>query len=281
MDKQIILHENLVEIDLFKEFWDYQKKCRESLYHLRSLKIALESIVVVNKKGEDVKNTKEIIGRLHNKCKGLISKYEEHEKLFYDYDKKDNEAFSEVAITSDEDNLTYLEGKEILALIKTAISLKSDMDKVQIDILNLLIDESKHTIDSIIKGFDNLKMHFLKEKNTRLLYFRTNRSVDEDKIITYKINVSNIKVKKDFIAEKNQLPQWVKCEDYSYILDYKREEYNKFEGLVIEYLGLTQKEKIYINEKRKANLQFFFNIIITISTITTLVINILKYIYNK
>lgn len=281
MDKQLILHENLVEIDLFKEFWDYQKKCRESLYHLKSLKIALESIVVVNRNEEDVKKVKEVINKLHSKCNVLISKYEEQEKILYNYSKKNDEDFSEVAITIDEDNLTYLKDKEILKSMKTAISLKSEIDKVQIDILNLLIDESKNTIDSIIKGFENLVMHFLKEKNTRLLYFRTNRSVDEDKIITYKINISNIKAKKDFIAEKNQLPQWIKCTDYSYILDYKRQEYSKFEGLVIEYLGLIQQEKIYITEKRKASLQFFFNIIITISTITTLVINLLKYIYNK
>ena len=281
MDKQIILHENLVEIDLFKEFWDYQKKCRESLYHLKSLKIALESILVVNRNEEDAKKVKEVINKLHSKCNVLISKYEEQEKILYNYSKKNDEDFSEVAITIDEDNLTYLTDKEILKSMKTAISLKSEIDKVQIDILNLLIDESKNTIDSIIKGFENLVMHFLKEKNTRLLHFRTNRSVDEDKIITYKINISNIKAKKDFIAEKNQLPQWIKCTDYSYILDYKREEYIKFEGIVIEYLELTQKEKIYITEKRKAGLQLFFNIIITISTITTLVINILKYIYNK
>lgn len=281
MEKEIILYENLVEIDLLKEFWDYQKKCRESLYHLKSLKIALESVIVVDRPEEDVNKVKENINKLHSKCEVMITKYESHEKLFYNYSEKDKEAFSEVAIATDEDNFTHLKGNEILESIKTAISLKSDMDKLQIDILNLLIDESNHTIHNTIKRFKNLEIQFLSEKNKRLLYIRTNHSVDEDKIVTYKISTSNTKAKKDFAMEKMQFPQFVKRKDYTYILKYKREEYRGVDNLIIEYIGLMQKEKVYINEKRKTNLQLFFNIIITISTITTLVINILKFIYNK
>ncbi|HBJ1652393.1 hypothetical protein [Clostridium botulinum] len=281
MDKEIILHENLIEIDLFNEFWDYQKKYRESLYYLRSLKIALESIIVINRIEVEVNKVKDTINKLYNQCEVLINKYKNYEKSFYKENKKDNDIFNEIAITTTEDSLIYLEGKEILELTKTAIGLKSEIDKLQIGILSLLINESKNTIDTIIKGFKNLETQFLNEKNTRLLYIRNNHSVDEDRIVTYKINVNNIKLKKDFTSEKIQLPQCFKCTDYTYILDYKREEYRKFDDFVMQYIGLIEKEKKYISEKRKSNLQFFFNIMITISTITTLIINVFKFIYGK
>lgn len=281
MNKELILHENLIEVDLLNDFWEYQKKSRESFYYLSSKNIQLESVIVLNNRSENESNKiKAEIQRLYNESKSLIVEYKQHDSFSKKMNEEDHNSIKEVAITNVKDDLTYLDGKRIVELFENCIKLKCEMDKMQLEILHLLIEESKNLIQCIIKGFKNLENKFLIEINESLLSVQTNHSVDEDKIITYCINIKNQSHRKDMIKEGVDFPRNFKCVDYTYVLTKKREEYKKFNRLVIENLGLVETEMVFRNEKKRNNLQFFFNVIVTISTIITLIITILQVIYN-
>lgn len=268
MDNKIIIHENLVEIDIIDDFFHYQKICRESYYYLRSLYYELENYLFIIEKNDKIDNEiKAKIDKSKNTIKSTMDK-------FIDFDKK--------TFTHGEnfvDNLKELiDFKKVLEALTFSIKLKSEIDFLQIEVLTFFIEDVIKKIELIIKGKRNLELTFLAQNKKLLLEMQTKHSCDEDRINTYKINIKNQKIRKE-VKEVN-FPIYLKERDYEYELCFSRERYSLFNNFLMEYLSLSTKEEIKEKDDKKNNLQMWFNIIVTISSVGSVIMSILDYIYK-
>lgn len=270
MKKLKCLYENLIEVDLFEEFWEYNKKCRESSYYLKSLMIKLKEMMIVE-------NENQHIDEIEKECNNLYLNGKKYLEEYYNLDNK----FFQKSTDSNINKLTNNESdveinhSELLNLFSSMLVLKSELDLVQINILDIIIEINKSNIEKLIKGNDTLESDFLAELNLDVLSLESTHSTDEDKIVNYEIDIKNSKLKKELLNEGEKFPKYIKVKDYTYNLLRLRKKYVKYDKLFVKYLGMIkdEKEKEILNKRNEY--QYYFNIIITISTVISLIIAII------
>ncbi|MFR5642717.1 MAG: hypothetical protein ACLTK7_06090 [Clostridium paraputrificum] len=295
-EERFILHENLVQVDLLEDYWKYQKKLRESYYYLKSIFIKLTNngFAYLKEKDElEQLNKKERIDSLVIKAKKLMDEYEDYDKAFlteekeclnYMVENQENNVSELIAATLENDDFPDISDTMLLENTLLAINLKCSIDSVQIELLTLVTDETFKIIDNLISKSNRLKNHYMYYRNKQLCEYQLSHSADEDRINTYKIDISEGKYKKDC----NLIyPIYYKKRDHSYNLNFERERYRNANDLLMTYLRMVNEDEENKKREKRDKLQYWFNIVIGIMTIVTtftaiatIVIEILTYKYK-
>lgn len=295
-EERFILHENLVQVDLLEDYWKYQKKLRESYYYLKSIFIKLTNngFAYLKEKDElEQLNKKERIDSLVIKAKKLMDEYEDYDKAFlteekeclnYMVENQENNVSELIAATLENDDFPDISDTMLLENTLLAINLKCSIDSVQIELLTLVTDETFKIIDNLIAKSNRLKNHYMYYRNKQLCEYQLSHSADEDRINTYKIDISEGKYKKDC----NLIyPIYYKKRDHSYNLNFERERYRNANDLLMTYLRMVNEDEENKKREKRDKLQYWFNIVIGIMTIVTtftaiatIVIEILTYKYK-
>lgn len=295
-EERFILHENLVQVDLLEDYWKYQKKLRESYYYLKSIFIKLTNngFAYLKEKDElEQLNKKERIDSLVIKAKKLMDEYEDYDKAFlteekeclnYMVENQENNVSELIAATLENDDFQAISDTMLLENTLLAINLKCSIDSVQIELLTLVTDETFKIIDNLISKSNRLKNHYMYYRNKQLCEYQLSHSADEDRINTYKIDISEGKYKRDC----NLIyPIYYKKRDHSYNLNFERERYRNANDLLMTYLRMVDEDEENKKREKRDKLQYRFNIMIgimtiitTITAIVTIVIEILTYKYK-
>lgn len=295
-EERFILHENLVQVDLLEDYWKYQKKLRESYYYLKSIFIKLTNngFAYLKEKDElEQLNKKERIDSLVIKAKKLMDEYEDYDKAFlteekeclnYMVENQENNVNELIAATLENDDFQDISDTMLLENTLLAINLKCSIDSVQIELLTLVTDETFKIIDNLISKSNRLKNHYMYYRNKQLCEYQLSHSADEDRINTYKIDISEGKYKRDC----NLIyPIYYKKRDHSYNLNFERERYRNANDLLMTYLRMVDEDEENKKREKRDKLQYRFNIMIgimtiitTITAIVTIVIEILTYKYK-
>lgn len=296
-DEVIVLCENPVEIDLFKEYLDYLKSMRESYYYLKSLYVNLtEGFVMCSDSltDEEIQNRRKKLNNYRDRTKKLLDEFNDFEKNKLGIENtqqvESQNVFEEIAVTKENNGDSMNTGWEFEDLVSTlfySIDKKSEMDLLQIEIINFINDETRHIINVLISDFQRLKNEFAFSIKKELVEYQMNHSVDEDKIVTYIIDVKD----KDYnrILRKNgfELPLYHKKRDNTYNLIKARDMYKFYNDSMIHFMIELEKEKEKEVKEKRDKLQYRFNIMIgimtiitTITAIVTIVIEILTYKYK-
>ena len=291
------LTENLEIINLFQDFWFYQKKSRDLFYELESVKLIIENLDIYLIEGIFDK-----IGEpyYYDEKEMLIEKIDIEFKKFTD---SENELIGEnkgETTISRLDILSFNELKKADIDFYRYIVLTEETIKFSQKIKSLLIkcyyfiNEVHVSIIDVLA--EKLDIGTVKKKNIQidlesLKYLRSREKTDRDKIVTYKFIIDN----KDFKSESKfinfitasldregyKLPYFFKQRNYDYYYKLSKKDYSNSHKLLHDtIMSLEDYKKEKIQEKRN-NIQYYFNIVITISTIISLVFLILSYRLSK
>lgn len=261
-DEKCILIENPVNVDIIGEYIKYLKFCRESCYYLRSLLNELDNTCILEgeKSEAEINKIKNRINQLKEEAKKIISEYEEEDK--------NNGAGDEDELRQNRDGYTKeVSLSFIVDSLEKSISLKSNIDEVQMKIFKIIIGQLKESIRIIIKDYPELGRKFMLEEKESILNMQLNHSTDEDKMNNYILDVKDKKYKKYFKKEKIKLPIYFNYRDYTYNLNICRKEYKKYSVLLIKYISEVNEAEKMKTINRRNNLQFVFNIIVAIATV--------------
>jgi hypothetical protein len=254
------IHENLVEVDVMKDLFDIAKPCRESFYYLRSLKGILSGQVFLKEDEEKVTN--------------LLKQITELELAFEHHD----EAFCVSEIIEDQlikyEPESFVEIEFVFNSIKSYIDLKSKMDKLQLIVLNYLIDTESRIMGLLVEEIPYLERVEGILKLNILFLSAFEHSAEEDRIVSYKLFSKNHEVRKDLRTIGIELPEIVKARDYSFQLNKKRSIFQKHhESFVDLILKLPElEEEKYLKEISKK--QYSLNKQITILTYIVVLLTI-------
>lgn len=263
-----IIRENLKVIDVYEGFFNEAKECRESYYYLRSLK-NIFSIHLCR----EVDYDKKVIDELNKRIEQAELAFNAIEEIA---------AINEVSI---KDELMPMFTKTIklpqmIEMIKENLDLKSKLDKLQIDILNYLINIDNKIIDELTNNKTYLSDYYIQYKFNLLTNIAFIHSTDEDKIITNKIHCNSKNIENRLKDAGIKLPVYEKIRDYSFELTRKRNEYKLCRETLLKLLEMEPKleEEIYFKELNKK--QFSYNRQITILTYIVTVFTIITLIFG-
>ncbi len=223
-----IIHENLREILIPCKFFQLCKECRESFYYLESMeKIYKYQIVLKEEYGP------ERIQHLNERITNLKDSY--------------NLLESET-ITGNcaniEDNITCFDLKknidinQLVDLLIKYVELKSKLDKLQVDLIDYVIDFDISLIKKIVESKKDLEPYYINFMKNYLISEAFNHSVDEDKVVTYKITTKNKEIIRYFKNHNKDIPIFFKLRDYTFELNKKREIYKLCRGEFLNFLAL-------------------------------------------
>lgn len=270
MKEKKIIHENLVEVDILYDFWNIQKQCRESYYYLYSLKEKLMNLTV----NQDTYN-KDEHNELFDSSKKLIEEFELLDKKIFSLD--DNITQEVAASIEDINNNNQQEMNLNITIdfIKQAILHKERIDCLQIRILKYLTKNQNNINEGVSKKEKKLEVFYLNEMYKSLFTSSFVRSVDEDKIVTYKLFTKSKEVEKDLKKEKIEMPIYLKAVDYSYVLSILRNKAKRsieLTGQLLELSVRVSEENKIISYTRTAT---YVAIVSTVISVISILISIL------
>ena len=271
----MILHENLISVDVLNDYWKIHKTTRESVYYLDELiKFINNNNIQINEK--------------------ILYRYKILSKKFHEIDKNN---FKKEIMNINENKLekevaaeAYISIGQQFKLIIKYINLKAELDKLQYDLLRNLVDYENKKNKILVKDNSLAKQKMKKIQIDNSIRHILKQSNEKDKLDTYKIFIDTKGMKS---RELNELKKELSNEgynnnyfiydikDYTYLLkDIKlelRDELNLKDKLELILMEDEKNKKI---EKRN-NLQFWFNIIFGVGTLLGLLVSIIGLILDN
>lgn len=270
------ISENFRKVDIINNFWDICKGCRESFYYLKSLEM-LCSIIITIKNELDEKIVKKIKSEYIN----IEKNYDNLEKklLQRNINKKNGIAVS-ANYAGYNRKLCCLSTTELYDFIIKYADLKDNIDRVQIKILDFLIENRDKINNSLAKKDKRLESIYLHYYQDSLLNNALNHSTDEDKIVTYEFNCNG---NESLLELKNNdiiLPIYKIYTDYIYLFKTRREELKNLYELTLKLMDIDEKLREKIQIKKLNKKQYYFNIIVTIFTVIATITSIWSLTYT-
>lgn len=261
---QYVISENHREIDILLDFYTVQQECRESYYYLNSIEIQLKNHPWVAEKIDEA-----TVSDFFKKINDLQQQFISLEQIGL------GKSQSAPSVSDDITPFFTTRGmnlSEVIDSIKQAVELKSKIDKIQIEILETMIDNIAWLGDEIAKSNEQLTMV---NAHTRLsigMSMSFNHSVDEDKVVTHDLVCKQKEIIKEFKKQKIDLPITFKIRDYSYNLATARKHFQMCYSSFIKLLELLP--QVELNEKQASyNKQVtWLTYLITGLTIATIII---------
>lgn len=283
----IILYENLRNIDILDDYWKIAKECRESYYNLLSLENFLNNKTMVLEKQQSSEEQLNKINELNISINKVKEEFIKTDGYIDNNINNTDEISKEVSIDlsvheTDSKKYTkcneYIQEKAILGLLLDFIKLKENIDRIQLEVLTFL-NKNLNDINKVVLN-DNKKLEniYVECSNELLVINAFRRSTDEDKIVTYKINCKNKELKEDFKKQRIKLPKVVEVVDYSFNIKTLKRIYYKYSQLNIKLLEFSEKIEKQDKLDKLNKKQYYFNIIVTISTIISTIIAIISLI---
>ncbi|MDK0903506.1 hypothetical protein QTI81_01775 [Clostridium perfringens] len=273
----MILHENLISVDVLNDYWKIHKTTRESVYYLDELiKFINNNNIQINEKDKILYRYKILSKKFHEIDKNNFKK----EIMNINENKLEKEVAAEAYISI---------GQQFKLIIKY-INLKAELDKLQYDLLRNLVDYENKKNKILVKDNSLAKQKMKKIQIDNSIRHILKQSNEKDKLDTYKIFIDTKGMKS---RELNELKKELSNEgynnnyfiydikDYTYLLkDIKlelRDELNLKDKLELILMEDEKNKKI---EKRN-NLQFWFNIIFGVGTLLGLLVSIIGLILDN
>lgn len=240
-DYDFIFHEYLVKYNIEVDYFNIQKKTRESYMYLEELKeIYFNSIEVETRTG----SSNEIRRNFKRQILDLLEEFEELDRLPYDYFQESYIQDGKVKIRGHE----LKEGKleDIINILSSFVKLKEKIDKLQLEILKHICDQYL-IILQIITDNDNTGLDYVINLNEATMYKHFNIDTDLDRIDTIELGLAkgskldNMFNKK----EKEILPYYLKVVNYDRLLERQRVLFKEYSKALIESMKLkaVQEEK--------------------------------------
>ncbi|WP_300259855.1 hypothetical protein [Clostridium sp.] len=273
----MILHENLISVDVLNDYWKIHKTTRESVYYLDELiKFINNNNIQINEKDKILYRYKILSKKFHEIDKNNFKK----EIMNINENKLEKEVAAEAYISI---------GQQFKLIIKY-INLKAELDELQYDLLRNLVDYENKKNKILVKDNSLAKQKMKKIQIDNSIRHILKQSNEKDKLDTYKIFIDTKGMKS---RELNELKKELSNEgynnnyfiydikDYTYLLkDIKlelRDELNLKDKLELILMEDEKNKKI---EKRN-NLQFWFNIIFGVGTLLGLLVSIIGLILDN
>ncbi|HAT4140587.1 TPA: hypothetical protein I9Z86_000495 [Clostridium perfringens] len=273
----MILHENLISVDVLNDYWKIHKTTRESVYYLDELiKFINNNNIQINEKDKILYRYKILSKKFHEIDKNNFKK----EIMNINENKLEKEVAAEAYISI---------GQQFKLIIKY-INLKAELDELQYDLLRNLVDYENKKNKILVKDNRLAKQKMKKIQIDNSIRHILKQSNEKDKLDTYKIFIDTKGMKS---RELNELKKELSNEgynnnyfiydikDYTYLLkDIKlelRDELNLKDKLELILMEDEKNKKI---EKRN-NLQFWFNIIFGVGTLLGLLVSIIGLILDN
>lgn len=273
----MILHENLISVDVLNDYWKIHKTTRESVYYLDELiKFINNNNIQINEKDKILYLYKILSKKFHEIDKNNFKK----EIMNINENKLEKEVAAEAYISI---------GQQFKLIIKY-INLKAELDELQYDLLRNLVDYENKKNKILVKDNSLAKQKMKKIQIDNSIRHILKQSNEKDKLDTYKIFIDTKGMKS---RELNELKKELSNEgynnnyfiydikDYTYLLkDIKlelRDELNLKDKLELILMEDEKNKKI---EKRN-NLQFWFNIIFGVGTLLGLLVSIIGLILDN
>ncbi|EOT2958950.1 hypothetical protein ACSW9O_09835 [Clostridium perfringens] len=273
----MILHENLISVDVLNDYWKIHKTTRESVYYLDELiKFITNNNIQINEKDKILYRYKILSKKFHEIDKNNFKK----EIMNINENKLEKEVAAEAYISI---------GQQFKLIIKY-INLKAELDELQYDLLRNLVDYENKKNKILVKDNSLAKQKMKKIQIDNSIRHILKQSNEKDKLDTYKIFIDTKGMKS---RELNELKKELSNEgynnnyfiydikDYTYLLkDIKlelRDELNLKDKLELILMEDEKNKKI---EKRN-NLQFWFNIIFGVGTLLGLLVSIIGLILDN
>ncbi|MCH1962952.1 hypothetical protein MCG45_08670 [Clostridium perfringens] len=273
----MILHENLISVDVLNDYWKIHKTTRESVYYLDELiKFITNNNIQINEKDKILYRYKILSKKFHEIDKNNFKK----EIMNINENKLEKEVAAEAYISI---------GQQFKLIIKY-INLKAELDELQYYLLRNLVDYENKKNKILVKDNSLAKQKMKKIQIDNSIRHILKQSNEKDKLDTYKIFIDTKGMKS---RELNELKKELSNEgynnnyfiydikDYTYLLkDIKlelRDELNLKDKLELILMEDEKNKKI---EKRN-NLQFWFNIIFGVGTLLGLLVSIIGLILDN
>ncbi|MDT9335897.1 hypothetical protein P3F01_05795 [Clostridium perfringens] len=273
----MILHENLISVDVLNDYWKIHKTTRESVYYLDELiKFITNNNIQINEKDKILYRYKILSKKFHEIDKNNFKK----EIMNINENKLEKEVAAEAYISI---------GQQFKLIIKY-INLKAELDELQYGLLRNLVDYENKKNKILVKDNSLAKQKMKKIQIDNSIRHILKQSNEKDKLDTYKIFIDTKGMKS---RELNELKKELSNEgynnnyfiydikDYTYLLkDIKlelRDELNLKDKLELILMEDEKNKKI---EKRN-NLQFWFNIIFGVGTLLGLLVSIIGLILDN
>jgi hypothetical protein len=256
--------ENLREVNIDVDFFQVAQETRVSYYYLESLE-NLFGTHICTSKDYDIEGYRKKI----EKISSTKTEYDNLEskvfKISKDYSKKK----------------TCVDIENILNLTKDYIRLKEKIDKLQVEMLDYLLEVDKNLIELYVNKKPELELnelqmqYFLKSLMKSAFY----HSTDEDKIINWSLTLFETDLKKEAKKKGIILPVKLKTCDYNYMIQKKRNLYKigreEFLNLIQE--SSKKEEELLMKELNKK--QFELNKIVKKISIIGIIIAVIGLIY--
>lgn len=262
MKYDLILHENLVDVDLIKDYFKIAQTCRESYYHLESLKHHCEEVAA-----EDTPS---------QVCNFLLQVQDFRQRFL----------MNDVACTHSHNDYIIppefceVEADALYQKVKNNLTLICQMDKLQIEILGFLINYCRRKSKNLVKEEPLLEEIYRELEAEYFLEIMFFHSSDENKIANYKLDTKKTDIKKDLKGENISLPEYFKLSDYSFLVNKRRTEYKHWRRAYMELLRVMPKLKQEKNLNIIAEKQFTYNKHITYLTYLVAILTVIMALFT-
>ncbi|WP_443660927.1 hypothetical protein [Clostridium algidicarnis] len=247
-EKEVIMSENLIKINIVDDYWGILKKCRESYYYIVSLKSVLKGLTFVKTKTDLDAATKYIseIDKLIKEFQNLENTYLK-EDSFQMHESEINKNTVSKIVNEFEgrftEKLNYVDELDVFISLLKYIILDEKMNKEQLEALTFINNARRQFNSSLANQYDELKELIFDYNQDILLSVYLQRSSDEDKIITYEIYSNNRDIVTGLKKSDIVLPRHVKYKDYSFnistLRDLTKREI-KFTAKLLENISLIK-----------------------------------------